>query len=169
MPHLKPISHEAIPGALEKAERYRLLNEPAEAESICRDVLEIEPDNQAAIVMLLLSLTDQFMRHGGVARLNAERLLSRLQGDFEQTYYAGIICERWAKAQLDQHLPGHVVYEWLQLALEWYEKAEALSPAGNDDAILRWNACVRLLQTGEHIRPHEASVGMTDDFGMDMA
>ena len=38
-----------MPAALEKALRYRLLNEPVEAESICRDVLEVDPDNQAAL------------------------------------------------------------------------------------------------------------------------
>src|SRR5262245_5730837 len=53
----KPISRDAIPAALAKAERYRLLNEPLEAESICLDVLQIDGANQDAIVMLLLALT----------------------------------------------------------------------------------------------------------------
>src|SRR5579864_5998114 len=165
MLHLKPISHEAIPGALEKAERYRLLNEPAEAESICRDILEIDPDNQPALMMLLLALTDHFFRKKGTARLEAEQLLPRLHGEFEHAYYAGILCERWAKAQLDEGTPGHVVHDWLNLAMEWYEKAEALSPPGNDDAILRWNACVRLMQGNEQIRPYEAQLSLADDFG----
>jgi len=56
---LKSISHDSVSGALAKAERYRLLNEPVEAESICRDILEIEPDNQQALISLLLALTDQ--------------------------------------------------------------------------------------------------------------
>ena len=63
---LKTLAAEAIPRSLEKAERYRLLNEPAEAESICCDILAVEPDNQQAIVTLLLALTDQFeTRLGG--------------------------------------------------------------------------------------------------------
>src|SRR5579864_3525344 len=57
---LKTLSLEAVPRALAKAERYRLLNEPGEAESICRDALDADPDNQDALVMLLLALTDQF-------------------------------------------------------------------------------------------------------------
>ena len=57
---LKPLNPDAIPKALQKAERYRLLNEPEEAESICLDILAIEPDNQQALVMLLLAQTDQF-------------------------------------------------------------------------------------------------------------
>ena len=39
---LKPLSREAIPAALEKAMRYRLLNEPGAAESICHDVLRTD-------------------------------------------------------------------------------------------------------------------------------
>jgi hypothetical protein len=36
-------------------------------------------------------------------------------------------------------------YEWLCEAMSWYEKAEPLQPRGNDDAILRWNACARII------------------------
>src|ERR1700722_16262182 len=61
MNDFKPISPDAVPLALEKAERYRLLNEPAQAESICLDVLAVDPDNQRALVMLLLALSDQFL------------------------------------------------------------------------------------------------------------
>ena len=57
---LKPMSADAIPSAIAKAERYRLLNEPGEAESICLDILQIDPHNEDARVMLLLALTDQF-------------------------------------------------------------------------------------------------------------
>jgi len=162
---LKPISREAIPAALENAERYRLLNEPAEAESICRDVLQIDPRNQKALVMLLLALTDQFGAGRGAAHADAQQLLPRLLGEFERAYYAGIICERWGKAQLDGGAPGHVVYDWLRLAMDWFEKAEAVSQPGNDDAILRWNACARFIESNEQVRPHEAQVGLADDFG----
>src|SRR5262245_54777237 len=58
---LKALSSEAVPRALAKAERYRLLNEPGEAESICLDALVADPDNQEAIAILLLALTDQFV------------------------------------------------------------------------------------------------------------
>ena len=57
---LKSLSPEAVARAMAKAERYRLLNEPAEAESICLDALAIEPDNHEALVNLLLALTEQF-------------------------------------------------------------------------------------------------------------
>ena len=165
---LKPISVDAIPAALAKAERYRLLNEPVEAESICRDVLDIDPENQPALTTLLLALTDQFPQKRGRTRVEAEQLLLRLGGEFEQAYYAGIICERWAKAQLESGTPGHVVHDWLYVAMEWYEKAEPLAPPGNDDAILRWNACVRLIASNEQIKPFEAQFSLADEFGNDM-
>src|SRR4051812_7969768 len=57
---LKSLTREAVPAALEKAHRYRLLNEPEQAESICHDVLRIDPDNQEALTTLILALTDRF-------------------------------------------------------------------------------------------------------------
>lgn len=146
MTDLKPIARQAIPHALEKVERYRLLNEPAEAESICRDVLRVEPGNEKALVMLLLTLTDQFGRGAGVNEARA--ILDRLEGEYDRAYYSGIICERQGKAQLRQGTPGSEssAHDWVRDAMRWYERAEAIRPAGNDDAILRWNACARLLR-----------------------
>lgn len=155
MTDLKPISKEAVPKALEKVERYRLLNEPAEAESICRDVLRVEPDNQRALVMLLLTLTDQFGRGAGP---NAARaVLERLEGDYERAYYEGIIDERQGKSLLRTPGAESGAYEWLRNAMRAYARAEPLRPAGNDDAILRWNACARLLRDRElGPRPEDA-------------
>jgi hypothetical protein len=144
---LKPLSREAIPAALERATRYRLLNEPAEAESICLDVLRTDPDNQQAMVALLLALTDRFGKGYGVSDTQAQEVLARLQSEYDRTYYAGIICERKAKAQLHQGSPGSgfTAYELFREAMDWFEKAEAVRPAGNDDALLRWNTCARII------------------------
>ena len=151
---LKPLSREAIPAAIEKAMRYRLLNEPGEAESICHDVLRTDPENQQALVTLLLALTDRFSKGYAVGATEAKELLPRLRGPYEQAYYAGIICERRAKAQLQRGGPGcgFEAYEGLREAMMWYEKAEALRPAGNDDALLRWNACARII-VGNKLAP----------------
>ena len=54
MSDMKKLSRDAIPAALDKARQYRLLNEPAEAESICLDILQADPENQQAIITLLL-------------------------------------------------------------------------------------------------------------------
>jgi hypothetical protein len=147
MAELKKLSQQAIPAALEKAERYRLLNEPAEAESICLDVLEAEPVNQSAIITLLLAITDRFSKGYGVSDTQAKELLARIEGDYEQAYYSGILAERRAKAQLARGTPGcaHLAYEGFREAMHWFEKAEAVRPSGNDDALLRWNTCMRMI------------------------
>lgn len=140
----KPISREGIPRALEKVERYRLLNEPAEAESICRDVLRADPWNQRAIVSLLLTMTDQFRQR---ARVNeARELVARLEDEYERAYYEGIVCERRGKALLSDADSAVGAHDWLRAAMAAYERAEEIRPAGNDDAILRWNACARILR-----------------------
>ena len=102
---LKAMTSEAVPRALAKAETYRLLNEPGQAESICLDALEIEPDNQEALATLLLALTDQF-EEAPSASSRAWELVSRLRDDYERAYFTGIIFERRARAQLRQHTPG---------------------------------------------------------------
>ena len=155
---LKPLSREAIPAALDKATRYRLLNEPAEAESICLDVLRTDPENQQALIVLLLALTDRFSKGYGVSDTQALDLLPRLRSEYERTYYAGIIYERKAKAQLHQGGPGASfnAYELFREAMTCFEKAEKLRPTGNDDALLRWNTCARLINShGVHPRGEE--------------
>ena len=152
---LKQLSPEAIEAAQEKAERYRLLNEAREAESISRDILRVEPDNQRALVTLLLALSDQFRRDLGAKFEQARELVPRLESEYERAYYTGILCERRAKAVHRSRTPGcgPVAYDWLRQAMDWFEKAEALQPPGNDDAILRWNTCVRMIRTHPGIQP----------------
>jgi hypothetical protein len=144
---IKPIAAETIPRAMQKAERYRLLNEPSEAESICLDVLELQPDNQDALRCLLLSLTDQFGTGSRQVVDQAKQLLPRLSG-YEQKYYAGIIAERFARYHLHLGHPGAkmAAYDHLRDAMEFYAEADALAPEGNDDAILRHNTCVRMIR-----------------------
>ena len=145
--HLKSLSKDGVAAALEKAERYRLLNEPREAESICLDILEIDPENQKALVILLLSITDQFGRRERDEARQARELLPRLHDEYERTYYAGIIFERQAKTILKRGTPGgqFQAYDWLRSAMDLFEKAETIRPTGNDDALLRWNTCARTI------------------------
>jgi hypothetical protein len=152
---LKRLSADAVPRALAKAERYRLLNEPSEAESICLDALDVDPQNQEALVMLLLALTEQFEHDVETAVSDAWKCAEQIRDDYDRAYYVGIIHERRAKAQLAHRAPkyGERVYEWLREAMDWYEKAEAIRPGGNDDAILRWNACARLIMRDRHLVP----------------
>jgi len=146
MIELKPITKEGIPRALEKIERYRLLNEPAEAESICRDIIGIEPGHQKALIMLILTLSDQFSK--GVTEREASSLLPKLKDEYQRAYYKGIILERLAKAALNRSTHGSQfdAYEWLWEAMESFEQAATIRPPGNDDSVLRWNACVRTIE-----------------------
>ncbi|HSQ29481.1 MAG TPA: hypothetical protein VLN49_06520 [Gemmatimonadaceae bacterium] len=148
---LKPITRDGIPAALQKAERYRLLNDSSAAESICLDVLEIDPANQEALIALLLAITDQFGEEMSDGVHRAREVLPRITDEYERTYYAGIICERRARAQLHRGALGsaEVAAEWFREAMTWYEKAEGMRPHGNDEAILRWNTCVRMLSRHE--------------------
>ena len=143
---LKRISTAGIDEAVAKAELYRSLNEPEEAESICRDILATEPDHQLALRLLGLALTDQF--NGGAADRyrETEQIFAQLQDPYEQLYYAGILSERRAKAQLNVGTPHASVLTLFEEALQLFAEAERIRPSGNDDAILRWNRCVRLLQ-----------------------
>lgn len=146
---LKPISKQGIPEALQKAERYRLLNEPRLAESICQDILDVEPDNHAAVVTMLLAVTDQFGGHASVNVNTARQLLPLLKSEYERHYFAGIICERQGSAMLSRGKTSDhfAAFEWLSDAMEYFEKAETVRPPGNDDAILRWNTCARLIMS----------------------
>jgi hypothetical protein len=149
---LKPISTAGVPAALHKAERYRLLNDSSAAESICLDILAVDPENQAALTTLLLALTDQFVDEAPETTRRAMEVLPMLRDEYRRAYYAGIVCERRAKAQL--HHTGltdaGIAADWLRKAMHWYEQAESMRPTGNDEAILRWNTCVRLLERHEH-------------------
>jgi hypothetical protein len=154
---LKPITKAAIPRALEKAERYRLLNEPSQAESICLDILAADPDNQQALVYLVLSVTDRFGNAGAPGLHVAREAVARLEDPYQRDYYEGLIRERDARARLGRPMGSSFAYEGLRAAMTCYERARALSPADDDEATLRWNACVRTIQL-ENLRPRPTEV-----------
>jgi len=150
---LKSISVESIPEALAKVERYRLLNEPTLAESICLDILAIVPDHQQALISLLLARTDQFRLD--MPPKAAQEVLAQIKGDYEQAYYAGLIWERVGHARIREGGTGggaHA-YHALEEAMTHYERAIDFATPGNDDAILRWNTCARLIMQNPEVRP----------------
>jgi hypothetical protein len=158
MHRLKPISAAAAPAALEKALRYRLLNEPLEAESICLDILQADPENQEAIITLLLARTDLFETEYTAAFERAKAVLPRLTTDYDRAYYEGVVHERWAKAQTVRRVPSHVVTGWYLHAMRCFERAESLAASDNPDAVLRWNSCARLLDRGAGSESAELSI-----------
>jgi hypothetical protein len=152
---LKRISPDGIPHALERAERYRLLNDPAQAESICRDVLAVDPDNQTALRALILALTDQFGAGAGAgsAAREARGFIVQLDDEYDRAYYTGIVYERETRAYLERkNVVRSAAYDGFRQAMEWYERAEALRSPGNVDAVLRWNSCVRAIER-ERLEP----------------
>ncbi|HKX84563.1 MAG TPA: hypothetical protein VJL58_10125 [Pyrinomonadaceae bacterium] len=157
MLELKPLSPEAVPAALEKANRYRLLNEPGAAESIYLDILAIEPENQEALKNIVLAMSDRFGKDYAVGDTNVNDYLQKIEDDYERSYYAGIVFERRAKAVLTKD--GLNAFELFEKAMNCFEKAETIRPAGNDDAILRWNGCARIIKRN-NLAPRE----MANDF-----
>ena len=155
---LKPLSPEAIPGALEKANRYRLLNEPSAAESIYLDILSVEPDNQEAIKNIVLAMSDRFGKDYAVGDTNINEYVAKLRDEYQRAYYTGIVYERRAKATLAKG--GLQAYELFIQAMEWFERAEGMRPEGIDDPILRWNVCARIINRNK-LQPHVMSAGDT--------
>src|SRR5215468_5392827 len=144
---LKKLSSEASPSALERAERYRLLNEPVQAESICLDILAVDPENQHALVVLLLALSEQFGENITEKLDRAWSILPKLNDEYQRAYYQGILLERQARHYMRSDAPGSnfSAYDLFREAMRLYERAERLRPPGNDEALLRWNTCARTI------------------------
>jgi tetratricopeptide (TPR) repeat protein len=145
--NLKTISKAGIPEAISKAELYRSLNEPEEAESICRDILAVEPEHQLALRLLGLAITDQFSGDAADRHGEAETLFQRLVEPYERLYYTGLLHERRAKAQMRVGRPPYTLAPLFAEAMRCFAEAEMIRPPDNDDALLRWNRCARLLQS----------------------
>ena len=149
MLELKPVSKDLIPKALVKANHYRLLNDAWQAESICRDILQVDPNHQLVLLCLILAITDQFENEKGRAKSEeAKELCTQLNSKFEQKYYQGIIAERLGKTALLRNTPRikYIAYEYFINAMDYFEDAEKIQPKGNQDAVLRWNACIRRIK-----------------------
>lgn len=148
MIELKALSKESVPKALERAQTYRLLNEPWQAESICRDVLNVEPDNQEAILTLVLAITDQFSTDNCAVAPEAKELCKQLASEYHRQYYLGIISERLGKVTLGRSTPRvkYIAYDHYRKAMDYYEEAEQHHPDDNEETVLRWNACVRAIE-----------------------
>ena len=130
---LKTISQAGIEEANKKAERYRFLNQPQEAESICRDVLETDPANQLALRNLGLAITDQFTGHMADRPGEAEKAFAKLTDKYERLYYTGIMHERRAKTQLAAGHAPYTLFNIFEEAMQCFKDAEAIRPPANDD------------------------------------
>jgi len=146
---LKPISMAAVPKAIKRAEQYRLLNEPEQAESICLDILEAQPGDQYTLTVLILAITDQFGREGSAGVRHAGEYVTRLDNEYQRCYYGGLVLERQARAYLTRGKSRVAAYDCFRDAMDHYEKAERLRPEDDDSTVLRWNACLRTIRRGQ--------------------
>lgn len=161
---LKSISEAGIPEAIAKVELYRYLNDPEEAESICRDILAVEPEHQLARRMLGLAITDQFIGASGDRHIEALSIFQSLRDPYERLYYTGLLHQRRAKTQLLVGYAPHTLLPLIEEAMRCFAEAEKIRPVGNDDSILRWNRCVRLLESRPdfHTEPPPATLDAED-------
>jgi hypothetical protein len=163
---LKKLSSEGVEAAVAKAEKYRLLNDPTMTESICHDILTVDPDNERTKIILLLALTDQFgMNQSSHATKMAKELVNEFKDEFIRVYYTGLIHERLGTATLHGGSLGsnYDAYEWFMDAMGFYEEAEKSQPAGDNDAILRWNTCARVIMKHNLTRrPSDDSVTLLE-------
>ena len=148
---LKRITSDSIDAAISRAEHYRYLNQPVQARSICHDILAVDPDNQQALAILVLAIADSFAT-GATTVNEAKEYANRLDDEYELRYYNGLIAERRARSLLTKGPSASFAYDAFRDAMDWYEKAADMRPEGNDDAILRWNSCVRTI-TSENLKP----------------
>ena len=155
---LKPLSTDAIPAALAQgravsaAERTRrggehLPGHPPRRSSRPESAGHHDPRDHRPVREQRLA--------GHVAR--ARELVARLEDEYERLYYEGIVCERRGRAHLAQgrQASGFLAYDWLKAAMGLFERANQKSPTGNDEAVLRWNACARVLMRHPELEPHE--------------
>ena len=159
---LKTISKNGVTEALAKVQHYRYLNQAEEAESICRDILAADPEHQMALRLLGLSITDQFTGRSSDRYKEAESCFEQLSSAYERFYYLGILYERRAKAQLRTGQLAHTLNVNFEQAMHCFEEAEKIRPQGNDDALLRWNRCLRLMQSIPDLAEESESFDISD-------
>lgn len=151
------IHKDSIDIVLDKARQYRSLLEPDLAISICLDIFAVDAQHQEALVIYILALSDT-LSHGGTGTHKPDKkilnAIKQLKSKYQQDYYQGIFYERKARSLMRHAMSRSFAYNLLFQAIECYQKAEKLSPKGNDDTILRHNACLRTIEN-EHLQPRQ--------------
>jgi tetratricopeptide (TPR) repeat protein len=165
MVELKRLPRASLPAAIDKAAHYRDLNQPEEAESICRDVLDVDAGHQTAWKLLGLALTDRFLSVQVGLLEQAIDAFEHLTDEYERIYHLGVAWERAAKAHLERG-EAHSAVTAFEHAMRLFERAEVMRP-DSPDPVLRWNRCVRLLKSHAGLReamraPRESEIALGD-------
>lgn len=160
---LHDIRISAVGKALEKAVQYRSLLEPEIAESICLDILKIDPENQDVLIVYMLALLDQISRTENQNQIKTiETAIEKLKSQYQRYYYTGLLNERRARHLLTQAMSHSFAYDYFIEALKSYQQAIDRCPEKNDEAILRWNSCIRTVEK-EKLKPRRDSEDLLVD------
>lgn len=150
---LHAIHADAIDLALEKAKQYRSLLEPEIAESICLDILHVDENNPQALIVYILALTDQLRHAEKQTQMKAIRkAIEKLDSQYQRYYYTGLLNERRARFLVSQPMSHSFAYDYFMEAMQCYQQAQQICPKNNDEAILRWNSCIRTIEK-EKLQP----------------
>jgi tetratricopeptide (TPR) repeat protein len=147
---LKKLADKNLDKAIALAQHYRDLNQPEDAESVCRDVLAVAPENIEALRTLGLALTDQFPTAWMSIFEEACALFKKLPTEFERAYYVGVAWERYAKAQLEAGRAHNAIHAFEE-ALARFDEAASLAAKDDPAPILHYNRCVRALTTNPEL------------------
>ncbi len=144
----------AIPNVLKKAKQYRLLLEPDLAISICIDIFAIDANNQEALIIYILALTDKLSNGCKVTDKKILDTIAKLSTKFYKDYYTGIFLEKKARAMLKNTMSKSFAYAAFMQAIKAYKQAEKLADKDCSDAILRYNSCLRTIEK-QHLIPRD--------------
>ncbi len=138
------IHKNTINSALDKAKQYRLLLEPELAVSICLDIFNIDKKHQETIIVYILALSDNLSKQKNDTKIfDAIKLLT---SEYHKKYYTGIYHERKALSLMKGNMSASFAYNLFTKAMDFYKQAIEISADDNDDAILRYNSCIRIIQ-----------------------
>ncbi len=149
------IDKDSIEDVLDRAKQYRSLLQPDMAISICMDIFAVDKNNQEALVIYILALTDQLSQsESKVHQKKITDSIKRLDSKFLQHYYSGIFFERQARSLLKHSMSRSFAYEAFIEAIVEFEIAEKMAPEHCADPILRYNSCIRTIKK-ENLQPRQ--------------
>ena len=149
------IDKNSIEDVLERAKQYRSLLQPEVAISICLDIFAVDKDNQNALVIYILALTDQLVQsESKIHHKKITESIKKLDSEFLRHYYSGIFLERQARGLLINSMSRSFAYEAFIEAIEEFEIAEKMAPKHCADPILRYNSCLRTIKK-ENLQPRQ--------------
>ena len=125
-----------------------------ETESICLDILELDPNHRSTLDLLLRCRIELLKKGLPQSVARAQELIPQLDSDFDQAFYSGMIREAQARYLLEKRgrATSGVAYSWFRHAMDDFAAASNLD-AGRVEPKLHWNACLRTLENNPQCVP----------------